>query len=217
MRIGVFGGTFDPVHYGHLRCAEEARELLELDRVLFVPAATPPHKRHRAVAAAGHRVEMLRLAISGNRAFAVSTIEIDRPGTSYSVDTLRLIKSRLPGATEIVFLLGLDAFREIHTWKDYRSLFTLADFGVFSRPPYRFANLRALLPVASRRDFCYGPTRRVLVHGSGSRVLYLNLTGLDISASVIRQRVQRGQSIRYLLPVSVERYITRTRLYRRGS
>jgi nicotinate-nucleotide adenylyltransferase len=217
MRIGVFGGTFDPIHIGHLRCAEEAREALVLERVLFVPAATPPHKRHQPVAPASHRIAMLRLAISGNRAFRISTIEIDRPGASYSVDTLRALGAGLPSGSRLVFLLGVDAFREIHTWKEYRALFRLADFGVFSRPPLRFANLRALLPVAMRAEFCYGPNRRTLVHQSGSRVIFLNLTGLDISASAIRQRVQCGQSIRYLVPAPVERYIARSRLYRRES
>jgi nicotinate-nucleotide adenylyltransferase len=217
MRIGVFGGTFDPVHIAHLRCAEEAREALELDRVVFIPAATPPHKRHQPIAPARHRVAMLRLAIVGNRAFQLSTIEVDRPGASYSIDTLRALRERLPSEARLVFLLGIDAFREIHTWKEYATLFALADFGVFSRPPHPKKPLRALLPVATRHRFCYGRDRQTLIHRSGSRVIYLNLTGLDISASAIRWRVQRGQSIRYLVPAPVERYIARMRLYRRGS
>lgn len=215
MRIGVFGGTFDPVHIGHLRCAEEAREALGLARVLFIPAAAPPHKRRRSLAPASHRVAMLRLAVSGNRAFRVSTIEIDRPGASYSVDTLRALRARLPSGSRLVFLLGVDAFRDIPMWKDYRELFRLADFGVLSRPPHRVVSLRSLLPVATRREFCYGRSHQTLLHRTGSRVIFLNLTGLDISASAIRRRVRRRKSIRYLVPAPVERYIARFRLYRR--
>jgi nicotinate-nucleotide adenylyltransferase len=214
MRLGIFGGTFDPVHIAHLRCAEEARETLALDRVLFIPAATPPHKRHRPVAPAQHRLAMLRLAIAGNRAFRVSAMELERSGPSYSVDTLRRLRAELPARADLVFLLGLDAFREIHTWKEHRALFGLADFAIFARPGYRLRSLRALLPVASRSEFCYGRTRLTLEHKSGSQVRFLDLTALDISASAIRKRVARAQSVRYLVPLPVERYIARHRLYR---
>jgi nicotinate-nucleotide adenylyltransferase len=217
MRLGIFGGTFDPVHLAHLRCAEEAREALQLDRVLFIPAASPPHKPGRQLAAAAHRLTMVRLSIAGNRAFRVSSMEIDRSGRSYSVDTLRLLRQQLPASTELVFLLGVDAFREIHTWKEYRSLFALADLAVFSRPPRRISSLRGLLPVAARGEFCYEKNQQTLRHASGSRVRFLRLTALDISASAIRQRVERGQSIRYLVPAAVERYIHRHRLYARGN
>ncbi len=216
MRLGIFGGTFDPVHLAHLRCAEEAREALRLDQVLFIPAANPPHKHGRQLTAAEHRLAMVGLSIAGNRAFQVSSVEIDRPGRSYSVDTLRILRKQLPPTAELVFLLGIDAFREIHTWKEYRTLFVLADLVVFSRPPYRISPLRALLPVAARRDFCYEDSK-TLRHVSGSRVRFLRLTALDISASAIRQRVRCGQSIRYLVPAPVERYIRRHRLYAPGS
>lgn len=214
MRLGIFGGTFDPVHIAHLRCAEEARDALALDRILFVPAATPPHKRNTPVAPARHRLAMLRLAVGGNGAFRVSGMELERSGPSYSVDTLRRLRADLPASTQLVFLLGLDAFREIHTWKEYRTLFTLADFAIFARPGYRFRSLRALLPVASRKDFCYGRNRQTLRHTSGSQVQFLELTAVDISASTIRERIRRTQSVRYLVPLPVERYIARHRLYR---
>jgi nicotinate-nucleotide adenylyltransferase len=214
MRLGIFGGTFDPVHLAHLRCAEEARETLTLDRVLFIPAAAPPHKRDRPVARATHRLAMLRLAVAGNRAFRVSAMELERTGPSYSVDTLRRLRAELPASAELVFLLGLDAFREIHTWKEYRTLFAFADFAIFARPGYRLPSLRALLPVATRGDFCYGRNRQTLEHKSGSQVRFLDLTALDISASAIRDRVARSQSVRYLVPLPVERYIARHRLYR---
>lgn len=215
-RVGVFGGTFDPIHVAHLRCAEEARAALRLDEVLFVPSASPPHKGGRARASPGDRLAMVRLAIAGNRGFRASTIEIDRPGRSYTVDTLRLLRERLPD-TRLVLLVGLDAFREIGTWKDYRALFGLADVAVLSRPGEHRRSLRALLPVAARGDFCYGANRKVLVHETGNTIIALDVTALDISASDIRLRLQRGQSVRYLVPSAVRRYLEGRRLYTRRS
>ncbi len=213
-RIGVFGGTFDPVHLAHLRCAEEAREQLGLDEVLFVPAADPPHKTRR-ITAAGHRLAMVRLATAGNPAFRVSAIEIERGGRSYTVDTLRALRARLPAGSGLTLLVGLDAFCEIGTWKEYRTLFALADLAVWSRPPHRIRASRALLPVAARRDFCYGPDHRTLRHRTGNQIRFLTVTALDVSASAIRLRLQRGRSIRYLVPPAVERYLGRYRLYAR--
>lgn len=215
-RIGIFGGTFDPIHLAHLRCAEEAREQLGLDQVLFVPAAAPPHKRGRGIAAAPHRLAMVRLATAGHAAFRVSTLELERPGRSYTIDTVRALRRRLPVATHLVLLVGLDAFRDLGTWKDYRALLALVDVAVWTRPPARLAAPRTLLPVAARGDFCYGRGRTELVHQTGTRIQFLTVTALDISASLIRQRIRRGQSVRYLLPPAVERYLTREGLYRQS-
>jgi len=214
MRIGVFGGTFDPIHIAHLRSAEEAREQLGLDRVLFVPAADPPHKTRRVTAAA-HRLAMVRLAIAGHPAFRVSTLEIDRGGRSYTVDTLRALRERLPADTALTLLIGWDAFLEIGTWKQYRTLFELADVAVWTRPPHAVRAPRALLPVAARRDFCYGQDHQTLRHRTGNQIRFLTVTALDISASAIRLRLRRGQSIRYLVPLAVERYLSRNRLFAR--
>lgn len=217
-RIGVFGGTFDPIHIAHLRCAEEGREQLGLDQVLFVPAADPPHKTRR-ITPAVHRLAMVRLATAGNPAFRASTIEIDRAGPSYTVDTLRALRQRLGPGVGLTLLLGLDAFREIGTWKEYRILFTLADLAVWSRPPSDARALRLLLPVAARRDFCYGRNDKTLRHHTGNHIRFVNVTALNVSASAIRLRLRRGQSIRYLVPLAVERYLGRHRLYlrRRGA
>ncbi len=214
MRIGIFGGTFNPIHLAHLRSAEEVREALRLDRILFIPSATPPHKRVNGLAAATHRLAMVRRAIRGNPRFRVSTIEIERRGRSYSVDTLRALRARLPGA-RFFFIMGIDAFREIATWKDYRSLFGLCTIVVTSRPPYDDTPLPAALPVAVRNDFCYRPRLKRLEHGTGNQVVFQRISDLDISASAIRQRLHHGQSIRYLVPSAVERYIVRHRLYAR--
>lgn len=211
MRVGLLGGTFDPIHLAHLRCAEEAREALRLDRVLFIPSARPPHKRG-GVIAAEHRLAMVRLALRGNPAFRVSRVEIERDGPSFLVDTLRILRARLRG-DRLVFLLGADALGEIDTWREWRSLFALADLAVFQRPPRAAAHLRAIVPVAARGDFCYQSDGRNAVHSSGNRITLLKQTALDISSSAIRQRVARGQSIRYLVPGPVERYIREHRLY----
>jgi nicotinate-nucleotide adenylyltransferase len=215
-RLGVFGGTFDPIHLAHLRCAEEARQALALDRVLFVPAASPPHKGGRAVAPAEARLEMVRRAVAGNASFAVSALEFERRGRSYSVDTLRQLRERRPAA-RLTLLLGVDAFRDIGTWKEYEALFGLADVAVFTRPNHRSSNLRALLPFAARRLFCYSADRKRLEHRSGHQVIFLHVTALDISATAIRQRIAKGESIRYLVPPAVERYLSERRLYARGS
>lgn len=212
-RIGVFGGTFDPIHLAHLRCAEEAREQLQLDEVRFVPAADPPHKTRR-ITPALHRLAMVRLAITGNAAFRASAIEVERGGRSYTVDTLRTLRARLPADSALTLLIGLDAFREIGTWKEYRTLFALADVAVWTRPRQRIGSVRALLPVAARADFCYGRDQTILRHRTGNQIRLLTVTALDVSASAIRLRLRRGRSIRYLVPPAVERYLSRHRLYR---
>jgi nicotinate-nucleotide adenylyltransferase len=211
-RIGVLGGTFNPIHLGHLRSAEEVREAQRLDRILFVPSASPPHKRRDGLASAAHRLAMVRAAVAGNPFFKVSTIEIERSGHSYSVDTLRALRARMPRAA-FSFIMGSDAFREIDTWKDYESIFGLCDLVVTSRPPVDETPLVELLPVAVRDQFWY--VKRALTHRTGNQIIFQRISSLDISASSIRERLAVGLSIRYLVPPSVERYIARHGLYGR--
>lgn len=214
MRIGIFGGTFNPIHLGHLRSAEEVRERQNLDRILFIPSASPPHKQNADVAPARHRLAMVRLAIAGNRAFSASSIEIDRPGHSYSVDTLDALRASHP-AVRFSFILGIDAFREISTWMEYRRLFELCDIIVTSRPSCEEAALASLIPIAARREFCYRRGRKVLEHRSGHQIVFQRVSDFAISASDIRARRRRGDSIRYLVPQAVERYLVRHKLYGR--
>jgi len=211
-RVGLLGGTFNPIHFAHLRCAEEVREALNLERVLFVPSARPPHKHRTSIAPAEQRLAMVRLAVARYPAFRASTVEVRRGGPSYSVDTVRLLLRRHPSA-RFVFILGSDAFREIGTWKEYETLFTLADIAVMTRPPAPLTPPLEQIPLAARTRFCYANKSDVLVHESGHRVAFLQVTPIDISASAIRSLVRRRRSIRYLVPVSVERYITRNELY----
>jgi nicotinate-nucleotide adenylyltransferase len=212
-RLGILGGSFDPVHFGHLRSAEEVREALALDRVYFVPANHPPHKPGRRLAEGPARLAMLEIAIAGNPAFRASDVELDRGGTSYSIDTVRSFAITEPGVL-LFFIVGIDMFREMHTWKDTARLFELANVVVTSRPPSAVERSISHLPVAAQEAFCYDPVTLSYRHRSGTRLCFLPITGIDVSATAIRDRSHRGQSIRYLVPPEVERYIREHGLYR---
>ena len=214
MRIGLFGGTFDPIHWGHLRSAEEVRESLSLDRVLFIPASKPPHKRGQTTTPAEDRLEMVRLAVGKNSHFAVSKVEIERPGISYSIDTVRYFSARKKPGDSYYFILGFDAFREIGTWKDFPEIFPLCHFVVTSRPQSGDSNPLKRIPVAVRRLFCYDFSKKTYRHRSGTGLYFVKLTDIAISASDIRKRVREKRSIRYLVPPEVETYINKQHLYR---
>jgi nicotinate-nucleotide adenylyltransferase len=208
-RIGLFGGTFDPVHLAHLRTAEEVREALALDRVDLVLSATPPHKTVGTQAASEHRRRMLELAITDAPQFRLELCELAREGPSYSIDTIRAVQAREPNA-EITFIMGADAFAEIATWKDYATIFSLCDFCVISRP----GTDERRIPIAVENAFCYEPNRGVYVHRSGRALRFLPVTALMISASDIRRRCAAGHSIRYLVPDAVADYVATHGLYR---
>jgi nicotinate-nucleotide adenylyltransferase len=216
MKIGLFGGTFDPIHWGHLRSAEEVSESFALDRIYFIPAAIPPHKRGDIITPAEHRLAMVRLAVAGNPRFAVSRVELARRGVSYTVDTLRRFAGKLAPEDSLYFVIGLDAFREIGTWKDFRELFGLAHFIVTSRPGRRDTDPLRGTSVAVKKLFCYDSKKGEYRHASGNGLFFIELTDIAISASEIRNLVQKGKSIRYLLPRSVEAYIGKQGLYRNG-
>jgi nicotinate-nucleotide adenylyltransferase len=214
MRIGLFGGTFDPIHWGHLRSAEEVSESFGLNKVYFIPAAVPPHKRGRTTTPARDRLQMVRLAVAKNPKFAVSTVEIDRPGVSYSIDTVREFAGRLTPADSLYFIIGLDAFREIGSWNDFAGLFCLCNFIVTSRPGSKERDPLKGTGVAVKKLFCYDFRKKNYRHRSGTRVYFKALTDIAISASEIRALVKQEKSVRYLLPKAVEHYIQRHGLYR---
>jgi len=216
MKIGLFGGTFDPIHWGHLRSAEEVREAFRLDRILFIPASIPPHKKRGDASAAADRLEMARLATADNPGFAVSDVEILRPGKSYSIDTLRYFAGKRRRNDSFYFILGMDAFREIGSWKDFQQLFHLSHFIITSRPKCKDLLGLGDIPVAARKSFCYDSKISAYRHPSGTRLHFFKLTDIAISASEIRARVKAGKSIRYLVPSEVESYIERRGLYRRA-
>lgn len=209
-RIGLFGGTFDPVHLAHLRTAEEVREALALDSVALVLSARPPHKTAGAQAAIEHRRRMLELVVAADPHLRLDVSELEREGPSYSVDTVRQVQAREPDAA-LTFILGADAFAEIATWKEYETFLTLCDVCVISRP----GTPHGELPIAVKNAFCYEPSRGVYVHRSGRALRFLPVTGLMISASDIRRRCSEGRSIRYLVPDAVAAYVSDAGLYRR--
>ncbi len=211
MKWGLFGGTFDPIHIGHLRCAEEVREMLGLDKVLFVPAASPPLKRSRITPYTGRR-KMVELALAENPAFEVSDIEGRRKGRSYSVDTVRWILENNPKSSlELHFILGQDAFQDIRRWKNWQELLTLCNFAVMTRTGYERQQLDDILPpgFAGRYWYSRGAFRSV----PGTAIRFLPVTFLDISSTEIRKRLARGKSVRYLVPEPVLDYISRESLY----
>jgi nicotinate-nucleotide adenylyltransferase len=212
-RLGIVGGTFNPIHVGHLRSAEEVSEALDLERVIFVVSAVPPHKAPEGIIEAAHRYEMVRRAVRDNPSFDSSNLEIERKGASYTVDTLTYFRRRLGADADIFFVVGLDAFSEIGTWRDYRRLFDLAHFVVTDRPTPQTMDPECFIPSEISGLFSREAENR-FKHGSGTRLFFHNITGLDISATRIRGLVGEGKSIRYLVPPTVARYIQQKGLYR---
>jgi len=196
------GGTFDPIHYGHLVAAEAARVDFGLDKVVFVPSGRPPHKMGKPITSGWDRYVMTMLAVSDNPYFDVSDIEIKREGLSFAIDTVRQFKSTLPAGSEIFFITGADACLEIFSWKDSRQLLSECRFIAATRPGISGSHLNEEI---SR-----------LYPGFSDRFFVLEVPALAISSTDIRARVEQGRSIRYLLPESVRQYIKRRGLYRVG-
>lgn len=211
MHIAIMGGTFDPIHYGHLRCAQEVLEGFGLDKVVFVPTAVTPHKPEEAITPPSARLEMVRLAIMDNPVFEVSDIEIKRGGRSFTIDTVR----ELAGPdVDISLIVGNDSFNEISTWCEYETLFTLVSFIVVARPDYPPKKPGEALPVALARNFWYDAESECYKNTWGKTLTYAGTTLFGVSSTDIRRRVSTGQSIRYLTPRSVADYIIREELYK---
>jgi len=191
LRIVVMGGTFNPPHIAHLICAEEVYDLLKFDKVLFIPSARPPHKNNNEIVDAHYRYEMTILATKDNPHFEVSRIELDRPGRSYTIETVKELM-RQYGVSEIHWIVGADAILEMLSWKSINELLEICNFVGINRPGYDI----------SRAD------ERIL-----KKVTSLNVTNIDISSSEIRLRIKQGLSIRYLVPTEVEDYIYKNGLY----
>ncbi|MFQ5656568.1 MAG: nicotinate-nucleotide adenylyltransferase [Candidatus Methylomirabilales bacterium] len=223
MRIGVMGGTFDPIHLGHLRAAEEIYLAFGLDHIIFVPAAHPPHKTDQDVAAPIHRYEMVSLATVFTPYFSVSPIELNRPGQSYSVETMReLLKLHGP-ETHLFFIMGVDAFLEMSTWKDVVEILRLARVIVTARPGWRLDEVEKTLTAKQRRQlgdpqFKYLKISEVTPELARQGpvpglVLLVEVVSLDISSREIRHLVEEGRSIRFLVPDTVAAYMAKNKLY----
>lgn len=215
-RIGLFGGTFDPIHCGHVKAAESVQKIFSFDRILFIPSYIPPHKETLDVVSAEHRLKMVELALSSFDRFFPSSIEIDARGTSYSIMTLNRIKEIFP-QTELFFLLGIDAFLEIETWKDYEGVLDQCSFIVMSRPGFRLDEAKKILAekyshrMVEVSGFLAKETERIF----NQRIYLLSIETLDISSSEVRERVRKNQSIKDLVPKNVENYIKEKCLYLR--
>lgn len=212
MKIGIIGGTFNPIHIAHLRIAEETREAFGLDRVLFIPSASPPHKPLAGDLAFRHRLRMVELAVQDNPFFVVSDMEGKRGGKSYSIDTLEALRRERP-EDEFFFIIGSDSFLDIGLWREFQAIFALSNIVAVERPGSAVPDLASSLPVAIADEFCYYAPEKRLAHRSGYSVYYRQGAPLDISSSIIRNLTGLGRSIRYLVPGSVEHYIKENRLY----
>lgn len=198
-KIGIIGGTFDPVHYGHLILAEQARDIIGLDLVIFIPAKTSPFKLDQKSADGYHRYNMVKLAIENNRFFQCSDIELSGPNISYTIRTLDNIKKKYGPDSELHFICGIDAFLYIERWFDSKSILQQYFLIVGSRPGYKESELDSL---SDRLSQLYG-----------ARIDKIYMPMINISSTDIKKRIINGRSIRYLLPAAVERYITQNNLY----
>lgn len=197
-RLGIMGGTFDPIHIGHLVTAEFVRTECHLDKVLFIPAGSPPHKQGQVITAARHRYAMTVMAAATNPYFVVLPLEIERSGPSYTIDTVRRLLKEYGSDSQLFCITGADAIRDLLTWKDIDTLLDLCWFAAASRP----GALEAIEPMIA----CFGEKGH-------KRILRVNTPQIDISATQIRDRVQQGLSIRYLVPEKVAKYIAEEQLY----
>ncbi|HEY55636.1 MAG TPA: nicotinate-nucleotide adenylyltransferase [Dehalococcoidia bacterium] len=200
MNIGVLGGTFDPIHLGHLLVAEEARARLDLAEVLFVPAGEPWLKANNAISPAQHRLEMVRLAIAGEAYFKLSAMEIERAGPTYTVDTIAELQARLGAGDELFFILGWDNLNQLPQWREPSRLIKLCRLVAVPRVDFALPELSSL---------------EAAIPGLSQRVIRLDEPRVDVNASEIRRRVARGLSISRLVPEAVERYIIENKLYAR--
>lgn len=199
-RVGVLGGSFDPVHLAHLIIAEEARTQLRLEKVLFVPAGQPYMKSARGITPAGQRLEMVRLATASNPFFEVSPVDVERPGPSYTVDTLDVLRSTLPQGQEIYFIIGWDSLASLPQWREPQRILQMCWLVGVPRPGVARPDIKDL-----ERS----------IPGVSSRVIMLENPVLSISSTELRDKVGRGISVRYLTPEAVERYIAENGLYRK--
>lgn len=194
MKIGILGGTFNPIHIGHLILAEEVRERIGLDKIIFVPTNLPPHKDNSEIALANDRYKMIRLAIKNNKHFFISNVEIRRKGKSYTIDTIKKFKD-IYSDSELYFITGSDLLRYLDDWKDIREVLGLVKFIVASRPGYSLQKIPSYL-------------------SSQTGIQTLDIRAVDVSAFEIRKAIKENKSFRYLVPEPVFNYINKKRLYR---
>ena len=216
-RIGLLGGTFNPVHNCHLSIAGQAQRALSLDRVIFIPSGTPPHKSSESLAPAHHRLRMVQHAVAGLPGFTVSDVEANAPETSYTIDTVRTLRETVKG--ELWFIIGLDAFLEIAGWKSADTLLTSTNFLVLSRPHVPFTRTASLallppLPATELQHLDAGEQRRLdLPISPQATITFLRIDPCEVSSSAVRERIRTGANVADWLPPPVHSYIIRHNLY----
>ena len=217
MRIGILGGTFNPIHYGHLRSVEEVCDALMLDEVRFVPSALPPHKPEKEIASAADRMEMVRIALEDYPSFVCDPIEVERGGASYTLDTVEELTRRSSNRNEIFFIIGADAFLELSTWHKPKEVLSTINIAVTLRGNQQTREyVETLLRLIQRVEpnYCIDTSLREMKFTEKERVIkFIPITEVDISATRIRKRIKESSSIRHLLPREVELFIIRRRLY----
>jgi len=220
MRFGLFGGTFNPVHQGHLRAAVEVREGFELEEIFLIPAALPPHKIPGEVADAGDRLHMLKLALEDTAGLSVSDVELKRSGPSYTIDTVNYFKSALPEKSQIYLIVGLDAFLEIDSWKSYEELLVQVPIIVINRPKtdrrsssVGWELMDDYLKSNISEDYKFSELQSCYLAGDKQPIYIFEVTALDISSTRIRSLIKEGRSIRYLVPRKSAEFINSRGLY----
>ena len=219
-RIGLFGGTFNPVHMGHVQVIREVKEKFGLDKIFLIPSAFPPHKETEGIIDGLDRIEMIRLAFSDDPDFVVSDVELKRSGFSYTIDTVRHFKSIFPENTKLFFIVGLDAFLEVDTWKSYKDLFLLIPFIVMSRSAtgqrdtvLQWKHLGSYIKSKISDEYRHSASRSCYIHDVKQPVFLFEVTPVEISSTEIRERIRKGRTIKSLVPEPVEDLIKAKGLY----
>ena len=218
--IGLFGGTFNPIHSGHIQVIQEVKQGFGLDKIFIIPSALPPHKAPDGLVDAGDRIEMIRLSFSNHPDFSVSDVELNRSGPSYTIDTVRHFKSILPEAAKLFLILGSDAFLEIDTWKSYKDLFLLIPFIVMSRGTqgknrrvFERKTVEDYLKSKISEGYTLSASQSSYIHKEKQAVFVFDVTPIDISSTKIRNLIKTGRLIKSLVPDIVEAFIKSKGLY----
>ncbi len=219
-KIGLFGGTFNPIHLGHLTVVRDVREGFDLNKIWLIPSAMPPHKKEKQIADAPDRLEMIRIAIADNPNLSVSDVELKRSGPSYTIDTVEYFKAIVPKETQLYFIVGMDAFLDIELWKSFRELFQVIPFIVMSRPgavdgerEKKEKILNDLLVTKVSPEYHFESAQNAFFHPDQQPVFLFEVTPVDISATMVRTNIRQSRSIASLVPDKVKEYIESKGLY----